>query len=61
MDELRTAHVYAPAKINLFLRVLAREVTGYHQIETLLAAVDLCDEVQLELVDRGVSIAVGGV
>ena len=60
MDELRTAHVYAPAKINLFLRVLAREVTGYHQIETLLAAVDLCDEVQLELVDRGVSIEVGG-
>ena len=52
--------IRAPAKINLFLRILAREVTGYHQIETLFAAVDLCDELQLKRVDRGVSIDVRG-
>ena len=52
--------IRAPAKINLFLRILAREVTGYHQIETLFAAVDLCDELQLKRVDRGVSIDVTG-
>ena len=60
MAELGAVRIRAPAKINLFLRVLAREVTGYHQIETLFAAVDLCDELQLERRDRGVSIDVRG-
>jgi len=29
------ARVVAQAKINLLLRVLAREITGYHSIETV--------------------------
>ena len=33
----------APAKINLFLRVLAREASGYHGIETLFCRVSLAD------------------
>lgn len=60
MAESGAVRIRAPAKINLFLRVLAREVTGYHQIETLFAAVDFCDELQLERMDRGVSIDVRG-
>jgi 4-diphosphocytidyl-2-C-methyl-D-erythritol kinase len=39
--------VFAPAKLNLSLRVLAREETGFHQIETLFCALSLADEVQL--------------
>lgn len=39
--------VACPAKVNLFLRILAREDTGYHQIETLYQAVGLFDRVEV--------------
>lgn len=39
--------VAAPAKVNLFLRVLAREASGYHGIETLFAGLALHDTVRL--------------
>lgn len=35
-----------PAKLNLFLRIVAREPSGYHQIETLFQAVGLHDRVE---------------
>jgi 4-diphosphocytidyl-2-C-methyl-D-erythritol kinase len=35
--------VLTPAKINLFLEVLGKRADGYHEIETLLAAVTLYD------------------
>jgi len=38
----------APAKVNLFLRVLAREASGYHGIETLFCLLDLADELSAE-------------
>ena len=38
----------APAKANLFLRVLARESTGYHGIETLFCLLDLSDGLTAE-------------
>lgn len=41
------ATVLAQAKINLSLRILAREATGYHQLETLLCRIDLSDRVTL--------------
>jgi 4-diphosphocytidyl-2-C-methyl-D-erythritol kinase len=51
----------AHAKINLFLRVLAREADGYHGLETLFCLVDLADEVRAERRDgRGVTIEVQG-
>lgn len=51
----------APAKLNLFLRVLAREADGFHGIETLLCLTDLADSLQATLVDAaGVTIAVSG-
>jgi len=43
----------APAKINLLLRVLARESDGYHGIETLFARISLADELILEARDPG--------
>jgi 4-diphosphocytidyl-2-C-methyl-D-erythritol kinase len=51
----------APAKLNLFLRVLSRNVDGYHGIETLLCLISLSDLLQAERRDgRGVSIEVEG-
>jgi len=34
----------SPSKINLFLRILEKREDGYHDIETLLQMVDLCDQ-----------------
>ena len=38
----------AHAKLNLFLRVLAREADGYHGLETLFCLVSLADELRAE-------------
>ena len=40
--------VYAPAKVNLSLEVLARRVDGFHELETLMLAVDACDTLTIE-------------
>lgn len=40
--------VLAPAKINLSLRILGRRSDGFHEIETLIAPVSLCDEIKIE-------------
>jgi 4-diphosphocytidyl-2-C-methyl-D-erythritol kinase len=52
--------VAAHAKINLFLRVLARESSGYHQIETAFALLDLADELEVRRIDSGVTLEVDG-
>jgi 4-diphosphocytidyl-2-C-methyl-D-erythritol kinase len=46
---LREARVLAQAKINVFLRVLARAVDGYHSIETLFLRLDLGDAVRVQV------------
>lgn len=45
----RSARVTAQAKINLLLRVLAREASGYHSIETALLRLDLGDDVRVRI------------
>jgi 4-diphosphocytidyl-2-C-methyl-D-erythritol kinase len=40
--------VLAPAKINLSLRVLRRRNDGFHEIETFIAPISLCDEIQIK-------------
>jgi 4-diphosphocytidyl-2-C-methyl-D-erythritol kinase len=52
---------YAPAKLNLFLRILARESDGYHSLETLFCLVSLADTLRAERrEERGISIEVEG-
>jgi 4-diphosphocytidyl-2-C-methyl-D-erythritol kinase len=41
------ASVEAQAKLNLWLRVLARETIGYHQLESLFVRIDLADTVRV--------------
>ena len=45
--------VLAPAKLNLFLEVLGRRDDGYHDIESLMVTVDLCDTLTFELAPSG--------
>lgn len=47
-----STRAFAHAKLNLVLRVLAREVSGYHSIETLFQALDLADIVDVAIVDN---------
>lgn len=56
-DALR---VLAHAKINLFLRILARESSGFHQIETAFALLELADELVVRRTDSGVMLEVEG-
>jgi len=58
----RSARVAAQAKINLLLRVLAREASGYHAIETIFLRLGLADEVVVRAGDdvRGRTLDVGG-
>ena len=43
--------ILAPAKINLGLGVVARRGDGFHDIDTLLVTLDLCDRLLLEPLD----------
>jgi 4-diphosphocytidyl-2-C-methyl-D-erythritol kinase len=38
----------APAKINLYLRVLGKRPDGYHEIESLMQAIDIYDDITIE-------------
>ncbi len=51
----------APAKDNLFLRILAREADGYHGLETLFCRISLADELVAERrPGTGVTLEVSG-
>ena len=39
--------VHAPAKVNLSLEVLGKRSDGYHELRTIMQAVDLRDTVRL--------------
>jgi 4-diphosphocytidyl-2-C-methyl-D-erythritol kinase len=56
-----SARLRAHAKLNLSLRVLAREESGFHSIETLLVRLELADIVDLETTsEAGIRLAVTG-
>lgn len=42
----------APAKLNLALQVLGKRSDGYHELQTVMHTIDLCDDVELQLVER---------
>lgn len=50
----------APAKVNLRLSILAREVSGYHQIETVFHSLDLADALSADVSGDGIRLTVDG-
>jgi 4-diphosphocytidyl-2-C-methyl-D-erythritol kinase len=56
-DAVRIA---AHAKINVFLRVLSRESSGFHGIETVFALLELADEIAVERIASGIGLEVEG-
>jgi 4-diphosphocytidyl-2-C-methyl-D-erythritol kinase len=49
--------VLAPAKINLSLRVFGVREDGFHEIETLIAPISLCDEIAIEKQSRWIDFS----
>jgi 4-diphosphocytidyl-2-C-methyl-D-erythritol kinase len=56
----RSARVAAQAKVNLRLRILAREASGYHQLETLFLRLALADDVTVRATDGARSLDLTG-
>jgi len=46
---------FAPAKVNLSLRVLGKRPDGYHEIETVMVPISLGDVVEVSLGGRGIT------
>jgi 4-diphosphocytidyl-2-C-methyl-D-erythritol kinase len=47
MPESRSFLVRCPAKLNLYLEVVERRPDGYHNLDTIMQAVDLYDELEI--------------
>jgi 4-diphosphocytidyl-2-C-methyl-D-erythritol kinase len=45
--------IAAPAKLNLFLEVLRKRPDGYHDLESLMVAIDLFDTLELRAIPDG--------
>lgn len=39
---------YSPAKINISLKILNKRADGYHNLQTIFLAINLCDEIRFE-------------
>jgi 4-diphosphocytidyl-2-C-methyl-D-erythritol kinase len=49
--------VFAPAKINLSLRISEKRRDGFHEIETEIAPISLCDEIEIEKQSRWIDFS----
>lgn len=50
----------SPAKVNLHLEVLEKRPDGYHEIQTLMHRVDLCDRIEIEEGGEGICLVTEG-
>jgi 4-diphosphocytidyl-2-C-methyl-D-erythritol kinase len=53
---MQAMQVFAPAKINLFLKVLRRRPDGFHEIETFISPISLYDQIKIDKNKRGQGI-----
>ncbi|MGZ3592752.1 MAG: 4-(cytidine 5'-diphospho)-2-C-methyl-D-erythritol kinase, partial [Syntrophales bacterium] len=50
----------APAKVNLYLRVLGKRSDGFHDISTLMQRISLYDELIFTRTDHGIRLSCPG-
>lgn len=53
---MMSLNVLAYAKLNLVLRVVGKRADGYHLLQSLVCAIDLADELQLEPIPSGIAL-----
>lgn len=46
----------APAKVNLFLKVLGKRKDSYHNLHTLFERIDLCDTIRISKAPQGITV-----
>ena len=51
--EAPSIRVRCPAKLNLFLEVVRRRADGYHEIDTVMQAISLLDDLEVQARDDG--------
>jgi len=59
MKENETLRILAPAKVNFLLRVVGKRPDGYHDLISVMQALEVADELVLERRDRGISLLCG--
>lgn len=42
-------HLHPPAKLNLYLKVLGKRSDGYHELDTLMVPIGLCDDLLIQV------------
>ena len=47
----------SPCKVNLLLNILGKRVDGFHELETVMQPVNLCDEMTFERAGSGVQLS----
>jgi 4-diphosphocytidyl-2-C-methyl-D-erythritol kinase len=52
--------VLAPAKINIYLEVLAKRPDGYHELRTIMVPLDFGDEIRLDPAPSGITLDAPG-
>jgi 4-diphosphocytidyl-2-C-methyl-D-erythritol kinase len=58
--DARAVRVLAQAKVNLRLRILAREASGFHQLETIFLRLELADVVDVRVTDGARALEIDG-
>ncbi len=48
------------AKINWDLRILGRRPDGFHELDTVFQTIDLCDSLEFELCEGGITLEISG-
>ncbi len=53
---MKSIKLKSPGKINLRLDVLSKRADGYHDLRMLNSAVSLYDDIEVEIIDRGIEV-----
>ena len=53
---MKTLKLKSPGKVNLRLDVLGRRPDGYHDLRMLNSAISIYDDVEMEVIDRGIEV-----
>lgn len=53
---MKTLKIKSPGKINLRLDVMGKRSDGYHELRMINSAVSIYDDIELEVIDRGIEV-----